>query len=157
MATVFLVILDSTSLASRPKVSCSDSAKTGLPPASITAFAVAMKVNDGTMPSLPLISCARSKVVNAEVPELNVKAYFLPINFAILCSNSSISGPMAQYVPRCITLATASMSDSSEHILNRGIFISHPSHVILYQLIFLLSVQEHPQLRHRQAHPYSQR
>jgi hypothetical protein len=47
------------------------SANTGVPPANTTEFAVAAKVNDGTITSSPaLMPAATNAICSAEVPEL---------------------------------------------------------------------------------------
>src|SRR3989338_152625 len=122
IAFVLSLIFFSTSPASRPNVSGSDSANLGFPPASNIAFAVDIKVKDGTITSLPFTSWARSKLCRAEVPELKAKANLEPRYDAVFLSNDSISGPSAQENPLLITFETASMSFLSEYILNNGIF-----------------------------------
>ncbi len=74
------VIRSTTSSGSSPKVVSSMSAKTGFAPTNWGVFAVAMKVKDGTMTSSPgATPWARRAAWVAEVPELNVRQYFVPI------------------------------------------------------------------------------
>ncbi len=79
---------DSTSEASSPNVSPSLSAKTGFAPPRATEFAVATKVNEGTITSVPDNPCASIKVCSADVPELNYTQYFLPTTELTADSNS---------------------------------------------------------------------
>jgi len=72
IAFVREVISDSTWAGSRLKVLGSMSAKTGVPPASATEFAVAAKEKEGTITSSPvLIPAAIKPIWCADVPELN--------------------------------------------------------------------------------------
>ena len=81
MATVFSVIAFSTACGQRLYVFSSISAKTGLAPQLMIAFAVAMKVIGVVMTSspgeTPIAASARQR---AEVPLFTAQAYLLPTN-----------------------------------------------------------------------------
>lgn len=67
---VFLVIFFLTSSISKPRVSFSISANTGLAPAKITQFAVDINEKEGTITSPEVIPRASNTAWRAEVPEL---------------------------------------------------------------------------------------
>jgi len=107
IATVSSVMASATDAADRASESRSMSAKTGVPPAATTAFAVAGNVKEGTITSPSVRPWARRFAYNADVPELNATACRVPAASAILRSNSPISGPFAHHVPRWMTSVTA--------------------------------------------------
>src|SRR5208337_4672868 len=123
MALVCGEIFSNTSSGSSPRVFSSISAKTGFAPTNCGTLAVDMKVNEGTITSSPLPTpWASSAAWVADVPELNVRQYLLPIKAAISCSNSATFGPAAQLTPDLIASFTSMISSSSQYIRNNGIF-----------------------------------
>lgn len=80
IAFVWEFIISLTFSGSKPKVSSSISPKTGLAPTKRGALAVAIKVKEWTMTSSPWeILWASKREWSADVPELNVSAYLVPI------------------------------------------------------------------------------
>ena len=81
---------------------------------------------------LEFIPKAINAACPAEVPELNVIQYLLPIYCARADSNFSISGPIAQSIPRLKTTDIFLMSFSSVKTLYSGIF-----HLVVFILLFV--------------------
>ena len=113
IAFVRSVIAASTEAGSRVKSSSAMSAKTGVAPVSATEFAVAAKVNEGTMTSspapMPLDNRPRCR---PEVPEFTAtQARPSPKCAENSASNAATSGPWA-IMPERSTRSTASRSSS---------------------------------------------
>ena len=105
------------------KVRGSISAKTGIPPASATEFAVAANEKDGTMTSSPaLIPAAINPRWSADVPELTAMQCLPSTYFENSSSNALTSGPWA-IMPLRRTRSTAARSSSPMIGLAAGIMV----------------------------------
>ena len=97
--TVRAVTRAAASAGSRLSVAGSTSAKTGMPPASTTASAVAKKVKAGTITSSPAFTpSARRARTSASVPFATPTHPAAPKNSANALSNSRTSGPCTNAV-----------------------------------------------------------
>ncbi len=97
------------------------STKTGVAPVSATEFAVAAKVNDGTMTSSPAPTPRASRPrCWPDVPELTATQVRPSTKAANSCSKAATSGPWAT-MPLASTRSTAARSSSPMRGLAAGI------------------------------------
>src|SRR6266852_8329060 len=127
MATVLSVILASTSAGSIVNdMSSLTSANTGSPPFQTTACGVAAKVNDGQIPSPPLMPAARSMVLKATCP-LEKTRVGTPRYSSSRRSNLTTQGPLLVTCPAASDRAKSDSIPSIGGNVGRAICRGLPS------------------------------